>query len=225
MELKNKLLETGYFIDNKQLDAYIDIISASVVDKLDYTEKHHIIPRTYFKLTKQKIDNSTGNIVKLSYFNHLLAHYYLSFCTIGRLKQASICAFIMLVETGLEILSKPELSAIKQLKDYSTLKIASIRIKQEQCKKIGSLKKTAEHKKALSAARDLHSTTKNKHAIYNKNINKVKFVYENELDQFLAAGWVLGGKPLSQEAKNKISKGNSVALKGKKHQKIAAGHH
>ena len=43
----------------------------------DYSEKHHIIPRCYFKYYNLPIDNSKNNIVQLSYFNHVLAHYYL----------------------------------------------------------------------------------------------------------------------------------------------------
>ena len=43
----------------------------------DYSEKHHIIPRCYFKYYNLPIDNSKNNIIQLSYFNHVLAHYYL----------------------------------------------------------------------------------------------------------------------------------------------------
>ena len=74
MILTEQLLQTGMFIANAQLDAYIKLINSSD-STVKYGEKHHIIPRSYYKLTGQKIDNSKANVVKLSYFEHILAHY------------------------------------------------------------------------------------------------------------------------------------------------------
>lgn len=217
MILTEQLLQTGMFIANAQLDAYIKLINSSD-STVKYGEKHHIIPRSYYKLTGQKIDNSKANVVKLSYFEHILAHYYLSFCTSGKLKQANIGAFIMLVETGLEILSQEEAIAISNLKNYAELTIAARAARQQHCKKIGEKRKTNSHREALKKARDLHSTTKGKRAIYNPSTDKVKFVTETELIDFIPAGWRLGSRPLSEEAKAKIGRGNSKALAGKTHQ-------
>ena len=217
MILTEQLLQTGMFIANAQLDAYIKLINSSD-STVKYGEKHHIIPRSYYKLTGQKIDNSKANVVKLSYFEHILAHYYLSFCTNGKLKQANIGAFIMLVETGLEILSQEETIAISNLKNYAELTIAARAARQQHCKEIGKKQKTNSHREALKKARDLHSTTKGKRAIYNPSTDKVKFVTETELIDFISAGWQLGSRPLSEEAKAKIGRGNSKALAGKTHQ-------
>lgn len=217
MILKEKLLNTKVFIDNAQLDSYISIITKQTTSS-KYTEKHHIIPRVYFKINKQKIDNSSDNIVRLSYLDHILAHYYLSFCTIGKLKQANISAFIMLVETGLSILTENEIQAIEHIKEYAAIKEQVKLIRQQQCSKIGKLAKTKAHRQALSKARDLHSTTAGKKSIYNKELNKVKFVAEEDIQSYINNGWVIGGKPLSKEAKEKIGRSNSIALKGKTHQ-------
>lgn len=220
-ELKNKLLQTGLFIDNNQLDKYLELVVKN--DASAYTERHHILPKSYFKLVGQKIDNSADNIIKLSYFNHILAHYYLSFCTSGRLKQANICAFIMLIDIGYTLLTEEEHEAILAIKHYAELKEQAIKIKKVHCRQVGRKRKTPEHRAALSAARDLHSTTKGKKSIYNPHLNKVKFVNIDEIAEYLNQGWQLGGKPLPAEAKLKIGKSNSIALKGKTHSKIAPG--
>lgn len=217
MTLKDKLLNTKAFINNAQLDSYISIIIKQT-NNSKYTEKHHIIPRSYFKINKQKIDNSSDNIVRLSYLDHILAHYYLSFCTTGKLKQANISAFIMLVETGISILTEDEIQAIKHIKEYAAIKEQVKLIRQQQCSKVGKLEKTKAHRQALSKARDLHSTTAGKKSIYNKELNKVKFVTEEDIQNYINNGWVVGGKPLSKEAKEKIGRSNSIALKGKAHQ-------
>lgn len=43
-------------------------------------EKHHIIPRCYFKKNNMPVDNTKNNVVRLPYFKHLIVHYYASFC-------------------------------------------------------------------------------------------------------------------------------------------------
>lgn len=63
-------LQDSYFVSYKKL--------ISTKKELNgYTEKHHIIPRCYFNYYKIPIDNSKKNIIKLSYTDHILAHYYL----------------------------------------------------------------------------------------------------------------------------------------------------
>lgn len=41
-------------------------------------EKHHIIPKIYFKKNNLKVDNSKNNIKKLTPVDHFLIHYYYS---------------------------------------------------------------------------------------------------------------------------------------------------
>lgn len=44
MILKEKLLKTGYFIDNEYLDDYINlVVTPPNTNSLDYTEIHHIL--------------------------------------------------------------------------------------------------------------------------------------------------------------------------------------
>lgn len=86
--LKQKLLLTSYFVDNKYLDSYINLVSCNHVKKEAFkTQQHHIIPKTYFKHFKLAIDNSTDNLVELLYTDHVKAHWLLQKCTIGFLKR------------------------------------------------------------------------------------------------------------------------------------------
>ena len=87
-ELKDKLLNTAYFINNKYLDQYIQLVYNYNTDEA-YTEKHHILQRCYYKYSNIPIDNDENNIVRLAYKDHCKAHWLLYFCTIGYLKQAN----------------------------------------------------------------------------------------------------------------------------------------
>lgn len=82
-ELKEKLLSLDVFEDNEYLDFYCDLIEKNRNTKREKfkTQKHHIIPRCYFKYKNLKIDNSKNNLVDLIYANHVMAHYYLCLCT------------------------------------------------------------------------------------------------------------------------------------------------
>ena len=68
--LKQDFTYDLYFNSYKELVAKQKDISG-------YFEKHHIIPRCYFNHYKLPIDNSKNNIIKLTYSDHILAHYYL----------------------------------------------------------------------------------------------------------------------------------------------------
>lgn len=241
---KEKLLQTKSFIDNNKLDSYIDLINESKANITKYTEEHHIIPQKYFKLLGLAVDNSKENLVKLSAFNHIYAHYLLCYCTTGKLKTSCINAFLLMTQYNQRLLTAEEQEVIKNLTNYALLreqaqasisknnsmKFKGRKLTEEAKQKISIANKgkkkpirTAEHKQHLKEGRDLHSTTSGKKSIYNKTLNKVKFVYAAELDDYVNNGWRLGGKPLSEEAKQKIGKSNSIALKGKTHQAKKAG--
>lgn len=104
------------------------------------------------------------------------------------MQQANIVAFTLLIDTGKEILAKSEAEAIKQIKEFAILREEAKKIYRDNCSKMGSMKKTTEHRKALKEARDLHSTTKGKKSIYNSLSDKVKFISPTELDHYLKIG-------------------------------------
>ena len=210
-QLKVKLVALGCFKANKYLDEYVQLcITKLQMAKAKFkTNAHHIIPRKYYKVNNLPLDNSSQNLVNLSYYDHIIAHYYLVLCSVQTyLQYSNAVAFVML--TNNKFLTVDEIKKIKNLDRYL-----------EVYKNYESKPKSAEHKAALSKARDLHSTTAGKKSIYNPTLNKVKFVDTDELLEYLSVGWIVGGKPLTAEAKQKISKSNSKSLQGKTHAPIA----
>lgn len=97
-ELKLKLLNIGYFINNEYLDKYCELIINNLNTKKERpkTQSHHIIPVSYFKISKLSIDNSKENRVNLLYKDHILAHYYLCLCTKGKFKYSMENGFMHL---------------------------------------------------------------------------------------------------------------------------------
>lgn len=61
------------------------------------TQSHHILQRAYFKLIDKNCDNSKNNLINLKYSDHILAHYYLCYCTRDKIKQSNYYAFNMMV--------------------------------------------------------------------------------------------------------------------------------
>ena len=89
--LKQKLLATGLFIDNNKFNDYLLLVT-NQNKILGYSEKHHILPRIFYKRNKLPLDNSVDNLIELSYSDHCYAHWLLYYCTIGYLKTASAVA-------------------------------------------------------------------------------------------------------------------------------------
>lgn len=84
--LKEKLLSIELCINNEYLDRYCELIIAnkntSFIKK--QSNKHHIVPKYYYKIKKIQVDNSNNNLVVLSRKNHALAHYYLLKCSFNK---------------------------------------------------------------------------------------------------------------------------------------------
>lgn len=92
--LKQKLLDTGYFINNEWLEKYLALV-VDVPVSFSYTEKHHVIPASCSKLLgKRSADDSKSNLVNLTFVDHCRAHFYLYHCTKGKLKKAMAVAYV-----------------------------------------------------------------------------------------------------------------------------------
>lgn len=83
INLKQKLLDLKLVKDNEYLDKYIKLIELNKETKREKfkTQKHHIIPKYYYKYNNMVINNSKENLVNLVYKDHILAHYYLYKCS------------------------------------------------------------------------------------------------------------------------------------------------
>lgn len=84
MITKEKLLSTGLVVDNDYLDKYICLINSNENRKAERfkTQKHHIIPKHFFKRLGIPIDNSKQNFVNLLFVDHAKAHILLACCAI-----------------------------------------------------------------------------------------------------------------------------------------------
>lgn len=101
MQLKQKLLNTGYFIDNEWLNKYIKLIENNKQTKKQngITQAHHILQKKYFQLINNTLNRDNNeNMVNLKYSDHILAHYYLMKCTTKDLYKANCCALFMMTK-------------------------------------------------------------------------------------------------------------------------------
>lgn len=84
---------------NQHFVAMMNIINMSRLNPPESGHKHHIIPKCWFRMNSLPIDNSKGNIVLLSYENHVKIHKLMSLCSITQeLSQKMICAYNMLMK-------------------------------------------------------------------------------------------------------------------------------
>ena len=92
------LRKLEYIVDNEYLEKYCTIIERNARTRYiaRKTHKHHIIPKSWFKLTNNKINNDLNNLVNLSIREHFLAHYYLCLCSSDPFKFANQLALICL---------------------------------------------------------------------------------------------------------------------------------
>lgn len=87
-----------FFIDNTYLYKYCQLVERHTRTGLKprLTHKHHIIPKSWFKLTNEVVNNELNNLVNLPIREHMLAHYYLCLCTEDPFKYANQLALICL---------------------------------------------------------------------------------------------------------------------------------
>ena len=140
-ELKEKLVKCGLCVDNEYLDNYCDIILKNQFTPQERfkTQKHHIIPRFYYKYNNIKCDDSEDNVVTLPFREHIIAHCYLEFCVgLSVYKAKNYWAIIRLSH------SKPSFKDLEEaLKDDVRL--------DEMLKKLHYMPLfTKEHRKRLS---------------------------------------------------------------------------
>lgn len=107
---KETLIDIGLVEDNQWLDAYVDLINSNLLTahQAYITQKHHIIPKFYFKDNNIAVDNSESNVVNLSIKDHVLAHYYLCRCTTDKYKGKNY-ASIQYILRNKQVKQLPEL--------------------------------------------------------------------------------------------------------------------
>lgn len=83
MGVKTTLLQLNIVEDNEYLDKYCNLIESNKETQCiqGQTHRHHIIPKSYYKINNLDIDNSKDNLINLLFKDHVLAHYYLALCS------------------------------------------------------------------------------------------------------------------------------------------------
>lgn len=126
------------FIDNEHLQKYAQLIERNTRTQRrgGLTNSHHIIPKSWFKINKQQVNNSLNNLVNLVYREHVLAHYYLCLCTEGDLLFANELALICLISRKKLNLADKQLVAQLPLynniyEDYKQKKQSNYRLYEE----------------------------------------------------------------------------------------------
>ena len=78
-KIRAALLNTGDFEDGTALTNYCRLIATNrqKTTIIGQAQKHHILPRAWFKLHNKKLDNSADNIVLLTVADHAKAHLFL----------------------------------------------------------------------------------------------------------------------------------------------------
>ena len=85
------------FIDNEYLDEYLNLINKRYIpNDYEYSETHHIIPKSYFQYLKLPIDNSEMNLKLLSYKDHIKAHWLLLQCSKELFQELNLKAIILM---------------------------------------------------------------------------------------------------------------------------------
>ena len=96
--VKETLLSKRGFVDNEFFEMYCRLIERNTRTPIRHriTNSHHILPKAWFKINKQTVDNTQSNLVNLVYRDHVLAHYYLCLCTTDELQYANELALMCL---------------------------------------------------------------------------------------------------------------------------------
>lgn len=120
-KVHDTLASCKHFIDNEYLEKYCQLIEHNRRTKLipKHTHKHHILPKSWFKLNNQEINNFLNNLVNLSCTDHFLAHYYLCLCTEDPFRYANELALICLESK--KFVSESELLMLHNLPMYNTI--------------------------------------------------------------------------------------------------------
>ena len=207
MNLKEKLLNLGLVKDNQYLDRYIELIEKNKETKKEKfkTNKHHIIPRYYYKYNNFELDNSKENFVNLLYKDHILAHYYLSLCSSnGYFKYSNINA-LSYIQTKYKINTN---DLIDNLDNYQDLYSYLIQYKASM-RKGKPFPHTLEWNKKISLA------NKGKRLGISPPNKGVHGVFHHTEEAKIKIGKAAKGRNVSQETREKLSiinKGNKNKL-------------
>lgn len=179
-DLNEKLVSLGIFIQNDYFIKYLKLIKSNInnTEQKYITQKHHIIPKYYFKRMGLEVDNSKTNIVNLEFSEHVMAHYYLINCCLNEEDVVNnIHAFNILLKKQGHKLDEEELKYYLQ-----------------EAKKL--------EEKRLSYVSKI-SKLKNSGGKYVYKGDQVRHVKESQVEIYLKDGWKTGNPKAAHKDKSK----------------------
>lgn len=169
------------FITNDFTAQYMLLIEDARVNIREIGEKHHIIPKSLGGA------DTKDNIVLLTYQEHLLAHKLLVDMTTGEDRVKMSFAYWMMVNVCNEHQQRIKVTS----EEFAEAKIVR-----------SSAGMTASGKIKIAKSRI------GKIAIYNQELDKIKYVTEEEIEQYISLGYRKGGRPKTLDHREKIAKTN-----------------
>lgn len=188
INIRNILLDGNICEDNDYFNKYIELIESNILtEKVIYvTQRHHIIPRFYYKDRNIPVDDSENNIIYLKYCDHVLAHFYLAMSANNeRFRSGNLCAVRWCMRKY--SLSSTEREFIEQLPE--------IQIFYEEAKHIKCIKDNTPEKISKSLI--------GRKSIQDSNGNQ-KYVHPDDLGMYLKAGWKLAHNKHTDITKEKL---------------------
>lgn len=88
------------FTYNQHFVAMMNIINAAKLNPPDKGQKHHIIPKCWFKMNDLPVDNSKDNLVLLSYEDHVKVHRLALLCVTAPLMRRNMALAVHRLTKG-----------------------------------------------------------------------------------------------------------------------------
>lgn len=200
-----KLIESDLVIENDFFQAYVDLIISNKDNiKEPGREKHHIIPKSLYKMLGEPVNNKKENLVYLSRIDHIKAHYYLALASSGVLKAHNAYATVCLTRTATfkdaEKLILHDLTKLQELFEVHNCEVAKRRRgyvwSTESREKLScSLKASQKNKGKNNSMWGIHRTSPTKGLIAVNNGEKQQMIEPTMLNDYLKRGFSQGGLP------------------------------
>lgn len=139
-QLKQKLLDLNFVVDNSFLDDYCDLVVSNLTNEhISFeTNKHHIVPKHYFLNTDKEVDDSSSNIVVLTCVDHVLAHWLLANCASNNYYFYANMSAVLFVASKYNLLPEEFFKSEEALSRYTQDYAEHCRLKSEKYKGEGN---------------------------------------------------------------------------------------
>lgn len=220
-DIKQMLIEKSIVVDNSYLEEYARIISINVSRKhtTGVTQRHHIVPKSYYNYHKIPVDNSLQNIVNLTIADHIRAHYLLALCCVDEFRYANEYAFLFMTNYHVKDVTDDflvDLSEYEELyKDFclrqSKLKLGSTpwnkgqKLSAEICDKLSNSHKGKIVSLETRERMKQSALGKNAGGCYVNNGVKAKHIKLEELEVYLDSGWLRGNISHKSSLRNTVT--------------------